>query len=396
MADDGLVLDDITVLDVSEGVPGAYCTKLLAGLGARVIKVEPPGGEAGRRMGPFAGDDPHPEKGGPFLYLNTAKQSVTLSLATAGGRALLAEIAARADVLVESFPPGTLAGWGLGFDALASRNPGLIMASITPFGQDGPYRDWLANEIVAEALGGLMYPIGLPEREPLKIGGSPALYTAGAAAFSAIMAAIWQRDATGAGQQLDVSLQEATAVTQIHASVQAAFHGQGIERRPNTLVEARDGWVSVGLEMGVGADVWARVCELIGRPELTTDPRFATAAARREHREALNDVVRDWVRGQSKEDVYHLLQGLRSIAGYVATTADLYRSRQLAGRGFFQEIDHPVAGPARYPGAPFRVDDAAWVQGRAPLLGEHNEAVYRGALGLSRDDLVRLREQGVI
>src|SRR5262249_56273175 len=119
------------------------------------------------------------------------------------------------------------------------------------------------------------------------------------------------------------------------------------------LVEARDGWVSTGLEMGVSPETWPRVCALLGRPELAADPRFATSAARRDHREALKDVVRDWVRGQDKEDVYHLLQGLRSIAGYVATTADLYRARQLVSRGFFQEIDHAVAGRARYPGLPF-------------------------------------------
>jgi CoA:oxalate CoA-transferase len=396
VASEHRILDDITVIDLSHGVPGAYCTKLLAALGARVIKVEPPVGEAGRAMGPFQGDEPHPEKSGPFLYLNTAKQSVTLNLATAGGRLIFKELAARADTIVESFPPGTLAGWGLGYAELSSLNPRLIVASISPFGQDGPYRDYLANELVAQALGALMYAIGLPEREPVKIGGSPALHNAGGAAFSAIMAALWQRDATGEGQHIDISLHEATALTQIHASVLAAWQGEGMTRRPSTLVEAGDGWVAVGLEMGVAAGIWPRLCAIIGRTDLAEDPRFATSAARRENREALNDVLREWVHGQPKEEVYHQLQSLRSIAGYVATTADLYGSRQLQERGFFQEIDHPATGKVRYPGLPFRVGDAPWVEGPAPLLGEHNDAIYCGELGYSREELVRLREQQVI
>lgn len=393
----GLILDDITVLDLSQGIPGAYCTKLLAALGARVLKVEPPGGEAGRALGPFKDDLPGTERSGPFLYLNMAKQSITLNLTTSSGQAILRQLAARADVLVESFAPGTLAAWGLGYPQLSAATHGrLIVASITPFGQDGPYRDYLTSEIVAEALGGLMYTIGLPEREPLKIGGSPALYNAGVCAFTAIMAAIWQRDETGMGQFIDISIQETTALSQIHGSVHAAWQGQPPPRRPSALLPARDGWVAVGLEMGVAADIWPKVCDLIGRPELVDDPRFSTPAARRDNREALNEVVAAWVRAQPKEQVYHQLQALRSIAGYVATTEDLYHTEQFIVRGFFQEIDHPVVGPARYPGLPFAISGEPPVCGRAPLLGEHNETVYIDELGFTRADLVRLRERGVI
>ena len=368
-------LGDITVLELSQGIPGAYCGKLLAGLGARVIKVEPPEGEAGRFLPPFAGDTPHLERSAPFLYLNTAKESIALDLARAPDQAVFRRLVPGAGVIVESYAPGTLARWGLSYPALSALNPGLILASITPFGQDGPYRDYLANEIVAEALGGLLFTIGLPGREPLKMGGNPALHSAGGAAFSAIMAALWQRDRTGRGQQIDLSIQEATAITQIHASIEATWLGTDAQRTTSELVEARDGWVSTGLETGVSPETWPRVCDLLGRPELVGDPRFASSAARRDHRAALQDVVRDWVRGQAKEDVYHLLQRLRSIAGYVATTADVYRSKQLEARGFFQEIDHPVAGRARYPGLPFRIGGEPWATGRAPLLGEHSAAI---------------------
>jgi crotonobetainyl-CoA:carnitine CoA-transferase CaiB-like acyl-CoA transferase len=385
------VLGDITVLELSQGIPGAYCGKLLAGLGARVIKVEPPEGDAGRSLPPFAGDTPHPERGAPFLYLNTAKESIALDLARASGQSVFRHLVPAADVIVESYPPGTLARWGLSYAALSALNPGLILASITPFGQDGPYRDYLTNEIVAEALGGLLFTIGTPGREPLKMGGNPALHNAGGAAFSAIMAALWQRDRTGQGQQIDLSIQEATAITQIHASIEATWQGTDAQQTASELVEARDGWVSTGLETGVSPETWPRVCALLGRPELVDDPRFASGAARRDHRDALKDVVRDWVRSQAKEDVYHLLQGLRSIAGYVATTADVYRAGHLQARGFFQEIDHPVAGRARYPGLPFRIGDEPWTTGRAPLLGEHTAAIVAEVAASTRPSASRAR-----
>ena len=385
------VLGDITVLELSQGIPGAYCGKLLASLGARVIKVEPPEGDAGRSLPPFAGDTPHPERSAPFLYLNTAKESIALDLARAPGQSVFRRLVPEADVIVESYPPGTLARWGLSYAALSALNPGLVLASITPFGQDGPYRDYLTNEIVAEALGGLLFTIGTPGREPLKMGGNPALHNAGGAAFSAIMAALWQRDRTGQGQQIDLSIQEATAITQIHASIEATWQGTDAQQTASELVEARDGWVSTGLETGVAPETWPRVCDLLGRPDLVDDPRFASGAARRDHRDALKDVVREWVRGQDKEDVYHLLQGLRSIAGYVATAADVYRAGHLQARGFFQEIDHPVAGRARYPGLPFRIGDEPWTTGRAPLLGEHTAAIEAEIATSARPSASRAR-----
>ncbi|MHB8573706.1 MAG: CaiB/BaiF CoA transferase family protein [Dehalococcoidia bacterium] len=390
-------LHDLTVLELSQGISGAWCGKLLAGLGARVIKVEPPAGELGRRIGPFKGDAPDPEKSGTFLYLNTAKQSVVHDLSTETDRQACLRLTSTADVLIESFAPGESATLGLDYQALSALNQRLIVVSITPFGQDGPYSDFVptANEIVAEALGGLMSTIGLPEREPLKIGGSTALYNAGGAAFSAVLAAIWQRDRSGAGQYIDISIQEATALTQIHSSIEASWLGTNAERRPSSLLEARDGWASVGLEMGVSADTWSSVCAMLGRPELATDPRFTTSAARRDNREALQAIVHDWVRGQAKEEIYHVLQSLRSIAGYVATAADLQRSAQLRSRNWFTELDHPVAGTAVYPGPPFRVGGSEWVTARAPLQGEHTREVSNEWSVVSGGSTPLIRKQAI-
>lgn len=386
------ILGDLTVLDLTQGVPGPFCTKLLAALGARVVKVEPPKGDIARTMGPFFRDEPHPEKSGLFLYLNTSKESVTLNLEAATGQGLLKRLAAKADLLVESYPPGAMDGWGLGYQHLAQMNPRLIYAAITDFGQTGPYKDYKSPEIVAEALGALLYTIGLPEREPLKIGGSAALMTGGIAAFSAVMVALHQRDDTGEGQFIDCSLMEATVVSQIHSSIHAQFGDHDPGRRVSQLSKTRDGWVNVGIQQAT----WRPFCEMIGRPELIADPRFADQVSRRDNAAAFNEVIEGWLATQSKEEVYHKLQAIRSIAGYVATVPDLLQSEQYRARSFFRPVDHPFTGQVLYPGPAFQVGDQPWRQERAPLLGEHNEAVYCGELGLPREELALLRAQGAI
>lgn len=384
------------MLDLSQEVAGPFCGKLLAGLGAEVVKVEPPGsGDPSRSVGPFVRAEPHPEQSAPFLYLNTGKKSITLNFDSATGAALLQSLAREFDILVESFPPGHLDRRGLGYAALARLNPRLIYTSITPFGQTGPYRDYTGSDLVAQAVGALMQTIGLPEREPLKIGGDVALYTTGMSAFSATMLALYVRDAEGYGQQVDVSAMESITVAQIHSSIQHQF-GRVPTRRESPLVRARDGWVSPGLERGEREDTWPRVCALIGRPELAEDPAFKTREARREHQQALLAILSAWAATHAKEEIYHTLQELRSVAGYVATVEDLLASGQLSARAFFQPLDHPDAGPALYPGAPFRLQGEAWQQTRAPRLGEHNAEVYGSDLGLSREELGRLRGLGVI
>jgi CoA:oxalate CoA-transferase len=393
---DDLVLGDIRVLDLSQDTAGPFCTKLLAGLGAEVIKVEPPGsGEVSRRAGPFPNDAPHPEQSAAFLYLNTGKKSITLDITTQTGVAILQRLAQECDVLVESFPPGYLDQLGLGYAALEQRNTRVIYTSITPFGQTGPYRDYKGSELVAQAMGALMQTIGLPNREPLKIGGHAALYTTGMSAFSATMLALYVRDAEGYGQHVDVSAMETITVAQIHSSIQHQF-GRTPARRDSALVRAQDGWVNPGLERGVRKETWVRVCQLIGRPELTDNPAFNTPEARREHQHELLAIIGEWAATQPKEAVYHTLQELQSVAGYVATVEDLCKSQQLLSRDFFQPIDHPCVGQAMYPGAPFTMRGEAWQHARAPLLGEHNAEIYGNRLGYTGEDMAQLRGLGVI
>lgn len=396
MAENTAPLGDVRVLDLSEDIAGPFCTKLLAGLGAEVIKVErPESGDISRQAGPFAPAAPHIEHSALFLYLNSGKKSVTLNIASQTGAAMLRCLLRECDILVESCAPGRLEQWGLDYAALERLHPGLIYTSVSPFGQSGPYRDYKGGELIAQALGGLMHTIGLPDREPLKIGGNPALYTTGIAAFSATLIALYARDLQGHGQHVDVSAMETMAVAQIHSSIHHQF-GRVPVRRESPLVQAQDGWVSPGLERGVRQDTWARVCELIDRPDLTDDPRFRTPEARREHQRDLLAILGTWAATRPKEEIYRILQELRSVAGYVATVADLLTSRQLVARQFFQAIDHPCVGEALYPGSPFRIEGDAWRHARAPLLGEHNLEIYGGRLGLSAADLAWLRSRGII
>ena len=396
MPENDCILGDIRVLDLSEDVAGPFCTKLLAGLGAEVIKIEPPGtGDVSRRVGPFVHAAPHGEQSATYLYLNTGKKSITLDLQSQTGALILQRLAPACDILVESFPAGYLDQLGLGYAALERLNPGVIYTSVTPFGQTGPYRDYKGSELVAQAIGALMHTIGLPDKEPLRIGGNAAGYTTGMSAFSATMLALYVRDAAGHGQYVDVSAMETITVAQIHASIQHQF-GRTPTRRVNTLAQAQDGWVHAGLERGVREDTWAHVCALMGRPELADDPKFNTREARREHQQELLTLINEWTVTRPKEEIYHTLQGLRTVAGYVATVADLCTSQQLLAREFFQCIDHPDAGTATYPGAPFTIQGTTWHAARAPRLGEHNVEVYCDRLGYTREDLAHLRGAGVI
>jgi crotonobetainyl-CoA:carnitine CoA-transferase CaiB-like acyl-CoA transferase len=396
MSESRPILGDIRVLDLSQDIAGPFCTKLLAGLGAEVIKVEPPGtGDVSRRVGPFVHIAPHGEQSATYLYLNTGKKSITLDIQSQTGVWLLRRLAQECDLLVESFPAGYLDQLELGYATLEPLNPGLIYTSITPFGQTGPYRAYKGSELVAQAMGALMHTIGLPEKEPLRIGGNAAGYTTGISAFSATLLALYVRDAAGHGQHVDVSAMETITVAQIHASIQHQF-GRIPVRRANTLVPAQDGWVHAGLERGVREDTWMRVCALMGRPEMADDPKFNTREARREHQQELLTIISAWTATRPKAEIYHALQGLRTVAGYVATVADLYTSEQLLAREFLQCIDHPDAGTATYPGAPFTIQGAAWQQARAPRLGEHNGEVYCHRLGYTGEDLAQLRGAGVI
>jgi crotonobetainyl-CoA:carnitine CoA-transferase CaiB-like acyl-CoA transferase len=399
----GQALAGLKVVDVSNGAGGGYCTKLLAGLGADVLTVEPPGtGDETRAAGPFPGDVPDAEKSGLFLHLATGKRSVTLNLDTDGGCAILKRLVADADVLVESLPPGTLAGWGLDYDRLAAINPRLVLTSITPFGQDGPYSGYAPSELASWALSGYMTLTGLPEREPLKAYGEQSQYQAGVQAALGTMAAVLARDITGRGQHVDVSATE--ALTFVLGGAPQAYHyrRQAIKRvgarllglpphafYPSTLRPCQDGWVHVHTNVR-HPDLLAVLME---EPRLADPELLETPAGHADEIDALMD---RWLAQHPKREVVALSQEMRVPNTAVQTPAEVLEDAHLRERGYFVEVDHPAAGPIEQPGPPFRMEQTPWRTERAPLLGEHNRAVYVEELGYAPEDLARLRDRGVI
>ncbi len=401
-------LDGVTVIDLTHYIAGPYCTKLLADYGAEVIKVErPDGGDPARRLGPFLNDQPHPETSGPFLHLNTNKRSITLNLKSAQGRTILRQLVEGAGILVENFHPRVLPSLGLDYPALARVNPRLTMTSISNFGQTGPYRDYKMTEIVAYAMGGVMQATGMPDREPIKLALTVQQFFAGNVAAAATLGAFIGAQIHGIGQQVDMAIMEIEAGNQDRGISNLAayqYSGEPAFRRvrenmrsilPNGVYPTSDGYVQFA---GVQPNWWERVCLMIDRAEMAADPHFINPEnfyQNPERRAEVDAVVLEWTLQRTKRAVMERAQEFGYLAGAVNTMEDVFQDRHLKERGFFVEVDHPVAGLLRYPGPQFKMGETPWRPGRAPLLGEHNREVLCGRLGYSTEDLVRMRQQGV-
>ena len=409
------LLDGVKVLDLTQYIAGPYCTKLLAGLGADVIKIEHPlRGDGARWLGPFASGGEIPlgpplRKGGRvpedsawFLYLNTAKQSLALDLKSPEGLKLALELASKADILVESFAPGTLERMGLGFQELNSLNPALVVTSISNYGQTGPYRDWKATELNLYALGGLMNITGEPEQEPLKEGMPLAQLGAGQNAFAATMAALMYAEETGEGQQIDMSIAEYATNILENAVMQYSYSGQEYGRVGNRgygraawgIYPCQDGHVGII----AGPDTrWPEVAKIMEREELS-DPRFTSRVGRLEHADEVDAYMLPWLVSNNKVDIFKAGQESGLGFSFVATMKDILEMEQLLDRDYFVELDHPVAGRLRYPGAPIMPEKSvdAWVFRRAPLLGEQTYHVLNSWLGYSEEQVSGLEKQGVI
>jgi len=395
-------LSDLRVIELAQGVAGPYCAKLLADAGAEVIKIEPPEtGDLSRNLGPFPGDIPHQEKSGLYLHLNTNKKSVTLDIGTASGRIILKRLLAKADVLIESYPPGHLAGLGLGYDDLKDELPELIYCSITPFGQTGPYRDYQANSIAAMALSGLMYVSGDPDREPLGTGGYPADYFAALNAWVAVLAALAFREREGGGQYIDVSVLESlgsgdeynTAMYSFMGAIRRRFYSRHLFSYPMDIYPCRDGHIVV---IPGPPGFPTSMALLIEQPELETNMLFVVPWMRAIQWQEFDALIQPWLNEHDWQDILTLAQELRMPFGPVLAPESLLANAHLAERGFFQEIEHPAAGKLTHSGLPFLMSEAPLQTGPAPTLGQHNEEVLSEAMGYERQDLTILRERGII
>ncbi len=398
-------LSDVKVLDFTHMIAGPYCTKLMADYGADVIKVErPDGGDGTRRLGPFPGDEPHHERSGLFLHLNTNKRGVTLDLKASGGNRIARRMAAEADVVVESFRPSVMARLGLDFPTLSADNPALVYTSISNFGQTGPYRDFNASEIVLYGMGGEMYSSGLEDREPIKLGGTMVQYQAGAAAAVATMGALFAARAAGEGQHVDVSIMETqTGSIDRRMSTLIAYQYTGeVSKRvpfgvmgyPIGVYPCADGYV----ELTGGIVYFDRVIEMLGRPAMFDDPKWHAPEAQTDPdlREEFDEFFIPWCLERTKYEIWYAAQDARVLSGPINTMEDLAGDPSFNERGAFAEFDHSSAGRLTYPGRPFTMERTPWAaRMAAPLLGQHNADVF-GELGYDRAALVRLRETGTI
>ncbi|MFO7963784.1 MAG: CoA transferase [Desulfobacterales bacterium] len=398
-------LTDIRVLDLTHYIAGPYCTKLLADYGADVIKIEKPGeGDGARRLGPFYNDEPHPEKSGLFLHLNTNKKSITLNLKTQTGVNMFKELIEDADILVENFEPRVLPGLGLDYQVLEDINPRLVKTSISNFGQTGPYRDYKATELVIFAMGPHMFSEGEPDREPLKFPGYKAQYLAGTYAAAVTTGAFFGAAATGRGQEVDISIMECLSAPPEGAGrlMVYEFCGEEIKREghrkegyyPYGYYPCKDGMILV---YGFLPAFWPRITKWMQMPELLEDPRFTDPVARLEHHGDFEAILYEWLAERTQQELIRSAQAERIPVSPVYRINEILEDPQFISRNAFEEIEHPMAGKIIYPGVPFRLPEVpSQPRKPAPLLGLHNQTVYCDYLGYSPDDLIRLRERNII
>ena len=392
-------LDGVKVLDLSEDIAGSFCARLLADYGADVLKVEPPGGAALRRMGPFFQDDAHPEKSLFFLVLNLNKKGATLNLETVAGQDILRRLASHVDVIVESYRPGYLASLGLGYDELRELNPELTLTSVTPFGQDGPYSQYRGEEIVNYAMGMIMSISGVQGREPLKHGGFQAQYEGGLFAAATTSMALFGREFTGLGEQIDVSITECVASTMMATQTMYPFMGgTQVRRRASGSMfghpmPCQDGWIIV--QTGGGAS-WEDLSEFFQCPEMLEE-RFADRAQRAENGEELDRIVIESISERGKWDLFPKAAEYRMLFGLVQTPSELAQCPQLESRDFFREIEHPELGTVLVPAELFKLSETPYRLVRpAPTLGQHNREIYVEGLEYDEQQFTQLRQLNVI
>jgi crotonobetainyl-CoA:carnitine CoA-transferase CaiB-like acyl-CoA transferase len=396
-------LEGVRVLDLTRHVAGPLCTKLLGDYGADVIKIEQPGcGDPARRFGPFAGKVPHPERSGLFLHLNTNKRSLSLNLHCDTGRAILLKLVRSSDILVENFRAGVMRSFGLDYARLKEINPGLVMTSISNFGQTGPYRDWSASELVLYAMGHEMWGTGAPDAEPATVANKLNLHIAGQAACVATLCVYYGAQLAGAGQQIDLSIMEVLAAAPDRrgvALVAYQYCGDRLGRKPAAqgidpppfLNSCADGL----FEISVGINRWDEFVQAVGE-EWIKDPSFRPPLRERAISERFNSYWAPWCMARTKREITDRFQLGGLPCAPLNTVADLVDDEQLTHRKFFVGIDHPVAGPLTYPGAPFKMNEPSYVIRRpAPLLGQHNAEIL-GELGYGAADLAALSATAVI
>ncbi|MGX8710195.1 MAG: CaiB/BaiF CoA transferase family protein [bacterium] len=391
-------LQGVRVLDLSRYISGPYCSMLLGDLGAEVIKIEKPVvGEESRTMGPYAGDVSL-----YFTQYNKNKRSVTLNLRSVPGQEILRGLIQQSDVLVENFRPGTLDAMGLTQKVLDELNPELVVTSISGFGQDGPYRDRVAFDCIAQAMSGLMSLTGEEDGTPLLTGTWVVDFVSAIYAALGTVSALYSRRNTGEGQRIDVSLLD--CISSLLATTVPLYTTSGIvEKRwknrdkvtaPANAFKTRDGYIYI--HAGT-QPLFSRIVKIIGQPELIDDPRFDTVSHRMENIEAVEEAVQKWAQELTTAEIDSLLSKSGIPVAPISDIPGVVNNPQIQHRKVFEYMDYPGAGKISINGITLKMSKTPGkIELRPPLLGEHNDEVYNGLLGLKADEIQRLQEQGVI
>ncbi len=399
-----LALNGIRVLELSDCIAASYCAKMFSDYGADVVRVDSPDNPLTSAL-----DSENVEQVALYLHLNANKRSVALDLESERGRGLLRDLALQCDVVVESMNPGVAAGLGIGYETLSAQRPDIVMTSVTPFGQTGPYSDWAYTELTVFAMSGAMNREGLPSRYPLKYGGEIAQYFAGTTAAAATMSALTGAAFSGVGDWIDISILEVMAghPHQIGRRAPFAYSGE-VDRRtePRTssaggrepyavgTFRCKDGHVSF---LPLGSRMWPNISEMIGQPELQQYPRFLTSDDRSENRHELEAIFQSWLDAHTRMEVFDAAQKAGLPGGPVLHSHETVENEQFRSRGYFQDIIHPMYGHLWHTGLPFILADVPRsASAPAPERGANSREVLAEYIGLAETDLRDLEDSGVV
>jgi len=399
-------LEGIKILDLTQIYAGPYCSMLFADMGAEVIKIEPPWGEIIRDNPPLVKQGeggPHDRsRSGYFLTLNRNKFGITLNLKHPRAVEIFKELVKIGDVVIENYAPGVMKRLGIDYSVLREVNPRVIMCSISGFGQWGPYSERMSFDIIAQAMSGLMSITGHPDSPPTKVGTSLGDVAASLHAAFAIMAALWYREKTGEGQYIDVSMQECmVAILEgaiprwtIGKELLTPIGSMNPHECPMAAFRCKDGYIIIAT---VGDEHWQRFCRALNRPDWAADPQYKTKRQRWEKKYILQEEIEKITTQYTVKEVGEMLDRERVANSPILNIQQVVDDPHLHARGYFVEVEHPIIGRAKIPGVPFKLSTTPGTVTRpSPLVGEHNELILKKYLGMSPEEVKRLKEEGVL
>lgn len=395
-----LPLAGITVVDLGQIYQGPYATLLMAKAGARIVKVEPLSGEAARLRAKVAKAATL-----PFAMLNSNKSGITLNLKDERGRALLKRMVEKADVLLENYAPGVMDKLGVGYEVLSRLNPRLVYASGTGYGLDGPDRNNLAMDLTVQAMSGVMSITGFPDGPPVKAGAAFVDFMSGIHLYAAVVTALYERTITGQGRLVEVAMQE-SVYPSLASNLSFLYNSKGglpprtgnrhggLAIAPYNVYATADGHIAI---IAVKDDHWLGLLDAMGRQDLKSEPRFQTNALRCQNMEAVDALVEAWSKTLPKYEVFEVLRKNRVPSAPVRDLREVMNDRHMHERGMLEDIDHPELGRITVPTSPLRFHGADKLETTpSPSVGQHNDEIYGGWLGLSGDEIAALKADGVI